>query len=141
MSKPRLRHIALSVDDPFSSADFYMKAFDMDKVGETDSPLARGVYLSDGTINLALLRFKNDRWAGENGRAYRGIHHMGFEVESLEEIEGSILGAGGSDFTRAPVAQEGKVSTVVFEKKYYDPNGIMFDVCETGWPTSDREMA
>ena len=71
-TKPKLRHIALSVDDPFATAEFYMKAFDMDKVGETDSTLARGVYLSDGVMNLALLAFKNDYWAGTGGKAYRG---------------------------------------------------------------------
>ncbi|WP_116365283.1 VOC family protein [Parahaliea mediterranea] len=136
MSKPKLRHIALSVDDPFATAEFYMKAFDMDKVGETDSPLARGVYLSDGTVNLAILNFKNDRWAGANGQAYRGIHHMGFHVDDLDKAEEKILAAGGTEFTGRPT--HGNTKTVVFEMKYYDPNGIMVDAAETGWPISDR---
>lgn len=136
MSKPKLRHLALSVDDPFATADFYMQAFDMEKVGETDSPLARGVYLSDGTITLAILNFKNDRWAGENGKAYRGIHHMGFHVEDLEATDSSVTDAGGVLFAGRPDDSEGNTSTVVYEQKYYDPNGIMVDVCETGWPTS-----
>lgn len=136
MSKPKLRHIALSVDDPFATAEFYIQAFGLDKVGETDSPLARGVYLSDGTINLALLNFKNDQWAGENGKAYRGIHHMGFHVDDLEAAEENIFTAGGKPFTGRPT--HGNTSTVVFEKKYYDPNGIMVDIAETGWPVSDR---
>lgn len=135
MTKPKLRHIAIAVDDPFATAKFYMDAFDMHKVGETDSPLARGVYVSDGTICLAILNFKNDRWAGANGEAYRGIHHMGFEVESLKGIEGRVLNAGGKDFAGRPSDDEGDTSTVVYEKKYYDINGIMVDVCEKGWPT------
>ena len=40
----KLRHIALSVPDPEKSADFYCAAFDMERVGTTDSPLAKGCY-------------------------------------------------------------------------------------------------
>tara|TARA_R110002110_G_scaffold91264_2_gene237524 strand:+ start:145513 stop:145938 length:426 start_codon:yes stop_codon:yes gene_type:complete len=139
MSKPKLRHIALSVEDPFATADFYMKAFDMDKIGETDSPLARGVYLSDGTMNLALLAFKNEYWAGTSGQKYRGIHHFGFEIEDMDALEKEILACGGKNFASRPT--EGKVSTVMFEKKFYDPNGIMVEASTTGWLASDRSGA
>jgi catechol 2,3-dioxygenase-like lactoylglutathione lyase family enzyme len=135
-TKPKLRHIALSVDDPFATAEFYMKAFAMDKVGETDSPLARGVYLSDGVMNLAILAFKNDYWAGTGGKAYRGIHHFGFQIDNIQELEEVLYSAGGKDFTGRPT--EGNTSTVMFEKKYYDPNGIMVEAAITGWPTSNR---
>ncbi len=136
MSKPKLRHIAISVEDPFATAEFYMKAFDMDKIGETDSPLARGVYLSDGTMNLALLAFKNDYWAGQTGKKYTGIHHFGFQVEDLDQIENQVLANGGTNFASRPT--EGKVSTVMFEKKFYDPNGVMVEAGEAGWSASDR---
>ena len=136
MAKPKLRHLAISVDDPFATAEFYMKAFDMDKVGETDSPLARGVYLSDGTMNLAILGFKNDYWAGHGGKKQRGLHHFGFKVEDMDDVEKDILAAGGENFASRPT--EGKVSTVMFEKKYYDPNGVMVEAAVMGWPTSDR---
>ena len=49
----KLRHIALSVPDPETAADFYCEAFDMERVGTTDSPLARGCYVSDGVITVA----------------------------------------------------------------------------------------
>src|SRR4051812_19146150 len=48
----RLRHIAMQVPDPEKAAEFYMRVFGMHKVGETDWENARGVYLSDGVINL-----------------------------------------------------------------------------------------
>ena len=60
----KLRHIALSVPDPEKAADFYCEAFDMERVGKTDSPLARGCYVSDGTITMALLAYKSDEWSG-----------------------------------------------------------------------------
>jgi len=47
------------------------------KWDETDSSLARGVYLSDGTMSLALLNYKTDEAAGERGREFVGLHHIG----------------------------------------------------------------
>jgi catechol 2,3-dioxygenase-like lactoylglutathione lyase family enzyme len=41
----KLRHIAITVPDPEKAAEFYMRAFGMKKVGETDWENARGVYL------------------------------------------------------------------------------------------------
>ena len=49
----KLRHIAITVPDPHKAAEFYVRAFGMRKVGETDWANARGVYLTDGTINVA----------------------------------------------------------------------------------------
>ena len=138
MSKPQLRHLAISVDDPFATADFYMEAFGMDKVGETDSPLARGVYLSDGTMNLAILAFKDDYWAGNGGKKQRGLHHFGFLVDDMDTLEEGLLAAGGKNFTSRPTGPG--TSTVMFEKKYYDPNGVMVEAAITGWPTSDRAV-
>ena len=50
----KLRHISLSVQDPWATAEFYMKAFDMKKVGEVDISFVLGVFLSDGIINMAI---------------------------------------------------------------------------------------
>jgi catechol 2,3-dioxygenase-like lactoylglutathione lyase family enzyme len=66
----KLRHIAITVPDPEKAAAFYMRAFGMERVGETDWANARGVYLTDGTINLALLHYKTEEAAG-------GKHWMG----------------------------------------------------------------
>lgn len=43
-NKGRLRHVAISVPDPWAVAPFYEEAFGLKKVGETDSSLARGVF-------------------------------------------------------------------------------------------------
>ena len=56
----KLRHIALSVPDPWASARFYQEAFGLDLVGEAHSATADGVYLSDGTVSLTLLKYKTD---------------------------------------------------------------------------------
>lgn len=139
MSKPKLRHIALSVDDPFETAEFYKQAFGMEEVGQTDSPLARGVYLSDGTLCLAILNFKSDKWAGDPSRDFRGIHHMGFWVESVDVTDQAVKDAGGRHFTGRPKPSEGDLSNTLYEEKYYDPNGIMIDITPHGWPGAKKD--
>jgi catechol 2,3-dioxygenase-like lactoylglutathione lyase family enzyme len=62
----KLRHITITVPDPEIAAQFYIEAFGMERVGGTDWANAKGVYLSDGTVNLALLKYKNDLSAGES---------------------------------------------------------------------------
>ena len=59
-SKGRIRHFAISVPDPWAAAEFYENAFGLEELGETDSKLAEGVFLTDGVANLALLKFKDD---------------------------------------------------------------------------------
>jgi lactoylglutathione lyase len=46
----KLRHIALIVPDPESAAKFFEDAFEMKVAGKA----RRGVYVSDGVINVAL---------------------------------------------------------------------------------------
>jgi catechol 2,3-dioxygenase-like lactoylglutathione lyase family enzyme len=83
MTKGRIRHLALSVPDPWATAAFYKAAFGMTQVGETDSRLAEGVFLTDGVINLALLKFKDEKAAQGMGTDYVGLHHVGFWVDDV----------------------------------------------------------
>ncbi len=64
----RLRHIAISVPDPEKAAKFFEQAFEMKVVGRAGV----GLYVSDGTINVALLRFPAEV-PGLHGRPLR--HH------------------------------------------------------------------
>ena len=59
----KIKHIAMSVPDPEATADFYVEAFDMKRCGTTDSPLAKGCYVTDGEIIVALLKYKTDEWS------------------------------------------------------------------------------
>src|SRR5512132_3413155 len=136
----KIKHIALSTQDVDKTAKFYIDVFGMKEIAKIDSPGARGYYLSDGDLNLAILRFKNDVVAGvERGTGWSGIHHIGFQVESLEETAAKLeqsgvarlradinaalgLGAGG-----AP-AGHGNV-----EVRYAGPDNVNFDISQTGW--------
>ena len=124
----KLRHIAISCRDPWATAEFYMQAFGMTKVGETHSTLADGVYLSDGTINMALLRYKSDEMAGANGRFHEGLHHIGFWVDDINQAQQQVERCGAKWFM-------GEVAdpTTFYEVKYYTPDGTMFDITQNGW--------
>ena len=126
----KLRHIAIAVPDVEKSAQFYEKVFEMERVGTTDSDLATGIYLSDGVICLALLNYKTDEAAGtERGKDYVGVHHVGFWVDDLDDMEKSIEIGGGTFFLDLPEAKD----SLYYEKKYRDPDGIIFDISHNGW--------
>src|SRR5215813_13109546 len=92
---PKIKHIALSTQDVDKTAKFYMDVFGMKEIAKIDSMGAKGYYLSDGDLNLAILNFKNDAVAGsERGKEWSGIHHIGFQVESLEDIADKLKTAG-----------------------------------------------
>ncbi len=135
----QIRHIAIQTQDEEATARFYIENFGLKEVRRLDSARTAGYFLTDGHINLAILRFKNDVIAGaERGTGWSGIHHIGFQVESLEETAEKLaasgakprddinvalgLGAGG-----AP-AGHGNV-----EVRYSGPDNVTFDVSQTGW--------
>lgn len=136
----QIRHIAIQTQDEEATAHFYMDNFGLKMVRRLDSDRTAGYFLTDGHINLAILRFKNNVVAGaERGTGWSGIHHIGFQVDDLEETTEKLansgtakprddinvalgLGAGG-----AP-AGHGNV-----EVRYIGPDNVNFDVSETGW--------
>jgi methylmalonyl-CoA/ethylmalonyl-CoA epimerase len=82
-SKGRICHFAISVPDPWAAAEFYKNAFGLEELGETDSKLAEGVFLTDGVVNLALLKFKDDGGRHQGtGKDYVGQRHVGFWVDN-----------------------------------------------------------
>ena len=70
--KAKLRHFAITTADPETTAQFYEQAFGMERVGRTNSPIAHGIYLSDGVINLAILKYKDVAASGGPNAASTG---------------------------------------------------------------------
>ncbi len=127
--KAKLRHIAISVPDLKSAAAFYTETFGLAEVNYVETPYGDGLSLSDGVINLTLLKFHSDEAAGdERGKDFVGLHHMGFIVDDLEAMSARIKANGGR-FHRELKGGGG----VDFERKFRDPNGVVFDISHHGW--------
>ena len=154
----KLKHVAITTQDPAKTAAFYKEAFELDEVGKIDSDLVEGFFLTDGNVNLAILRFKNEEVAGkEFGTSYTGIHHIGFEVddivqsaETLKNLDSfprddinSVLNPAMTDINeglKAPAASmEGDHGLRNVEVKYSAPDGVMIDISQTGWVGTDAD--
>jgi catechol 2,3-dioxygenase-like lactoylglutathione lyase family enzyme len=133
---PKIKHIALSTQDVEKTARFYIDVFGMKEIARIDDPGTTGCFLSDGDLNLAILNFKNDQAAGvERGKGFSGIHHIGFQVESLEAIAERLATAGARrrDDVNQALRVGGRQVHGNVEVKYGGPDGVMLDVSETGW--------
>ena len=134
---PQIKHIAIATQDAEKTAKFYVDVFGMREIAKLDTPNAKGYYLSDGNINLAILDFQNDQVAGaEYGKNYSGIHHIGFEVEDLETIFEKMKSVDANprdDINEALHIGMGPQSDGNVEYKYSGPDGVIIDVSGTGW--------
>jgi methylmalonyl-CoA/ethylmalonyl-CoA epimerase len=130
----KLRHIAITVPDPEKAAQFYIEAFGLRRAGTSDWEGAQGVYLTDGVMNLALLRYKKEEFAGALGRGFVGVHHFGFIVEDVAAARRAIEACGGTHWMGEPVDGTG-----FYEVKYRDPDGIAFDITANGWAGARKD--
>src|SRR5918999_4113520 len=102
----RIKHIAIRTPDPEKTAAVYKEVFGLQEVGRA----GRGYYLSDGYINLAILK-SSDQGTGESPRdvpGYAGIDHLGFLVDNVDETSKKLEAAGATaalrrvDLSHAP---------------------------------------
>jgi len=120
----KLRHIAIVVRDPEESAKFFVEAFDMKIVGHA----RRGVYVSDGAINVALLKVES-----ETERL--GVAHFGMWVDDLDAAEKKALDAGGRYLSGRPTSPQS-----FYEAKYRNPDGVVFDLTHNGWAGAVKDL-
>lgn len=133
----KIKHIAIATQDPEKTAQFYKEVFGMREIAKINSPGATGFHLTDGDINFAVLKFKNDQTAGvPQGKNYTGLHHVGFEVDSVEAADKKLIAAGAhvrDDINEALGLRKGQPVHVNVEVKYGTPDGVIIDISETGW--------
>jgi catechol 2,3-dioxygenase-like lactoylglutathione lyase family enzyme len=133
----KLRHIAIAADDPDSFARTLQDLFDFAEVGRHDSDLAKGVFLSDGTLSIAVLRFHTDQLG--KGMDFAGLHHVGFLVDDMDATRTRLKAAGMKTVMDIPEGHDGSF----FEAKFMTPDGFLFDVAEHPWlgsePLADAE--
>jgi methylmalonyl-CoA/ethylmalonyl-CoA epimerase len=121
---PKLRHIAILVPDPEASAVFFEAAFGMKRAGVA----RRGIYVSDGIMNVALLRVNPEK--GEKV----GVFHFGVWVDDFNVADEQVKAAGATYLTGKSDSPNS-----YYEAKYRDPNGIVFDMTHTGWAGAVKE--
>jgi len=120
----KLRHIAIIVPDPEKAARFFEEAFGMTRAGTA----RRGVYVTDGVINVALLK-------KESEKERVGLYHFGMWVDDLAAAEAQAQAAGATYLAGRPDSPNS-----FYECKYRDPDGIVFDLTHTGWVGAVKEV-
>jgi hypothetical protein len=113
MERPRIRHIAINVveEERERLANYYKSVFHMEEKYRGPSG---AIYLSDGFVVLALIT--TPRYA-------QGIHHFGFQVDSIKAIEEA---SGGTALEN--------VHGAVAESWLRDVAGNRVDISVKGWP-------
>jgi lactoylglutathione lyase len=120
----KLRHIAIIVPDPEKAAQFFEQAFDMKRAGKA----RRGIYVTDGTVNVALLKI-------ESAEERLGIYHFGMWVDDLDEAEKKAASAGATYLAGRPASPNS-----FYECKYQGPDGLVFDLTHNGWAGAVKEV-
>ena len=78
MEKPRIRHVALNVQDRDAEAEYYKTVFGMEEKSRGPNGT---VYLSDGFVGVALIHNPDIPW---------GINHFGFQVDSVADSTSAV---------------------------------------------------
>ena len=137
----QIRHIAIQTQDEEATKNFYVENFGLKVVRKLNSERTSGYFLTDGHINLAILHFKNDVVAGvERGKGWSGIHHIGFQVESLDEMVARLEQSGAAkprdDINAVLGIGSGGTSSAGHgnvEMRYAGPDNVNFDISQSGW--------
>jgi methylmalonyl-CoA/ethylmalonyl-CoA epimerase len=129
----RLRHIALSVSDCDKARKFFEEAFDMKMVTERKGQV---VYMTDGTMNVALINREGRPLGWEKDELFYGIDHFGMWVDDIKEARKKVEAAGA----KWVMGNESNEPTTFYEIKYRDPLGQIFDLTQVGWKGAVKEV-
>ena len=128
----RIKHIAIFTPDPERTAQFYKDVFDLEVAG----PAGRGgFYLSDGHINLAVLKSREDDPSNPAGfHTPTGIDHFGFQVDDLEATQMKLRDHGADEL---PLHAPPGGGAFYYELRYRGPDDQVIDVTANGWVGTD----
>lgn len=126
---PAIRHVGIKTENPDRLADFYRFIFSMREVErkEISTTATKAIYLSDGTVNLALIK--------NSPVPKPGIQLLGFQIKSLEEIEERLKRARGLTYKgEAPLQIRRRSPESPYKEMWLqDPDGNFVDLSEEGW--------
>ncbi|MEU1421599.1 VOC family protein [Kitasatospora sp. NPDC005751] len=119
-------HIGLNVTDLDRSTAFYRSVLGLELVKEGTDPERRFAFLGrDGRLVVTLWQ----QSAGAFATAAPGLHHLSFQVDSLDEVRAAerLLRELGAGFAHDGVVphSEGAASGGIF---FTDPDGIRLEI-------------
>ncbi len=124
----RIVHIALKVDELEKASQFYEKVFGFQPVETSKTRDHTSRHLSDGTIDLALIKYDSEESAEARASgAGPCIHHFAIEVDDFDQAVAEIGKMGCeiiSDPGVIPVkfrAPGGTVAEIVPKARYKKP--------------------
>jgi len=138
MRVAKIRHIAITAEDPFATAELFKKGLGLEEIGRGDSELAREVYLTDGYINVAIVCWKRTKETPNPYPEGYGLDHFGLQVDDLEGAEARVKAAGATPQPPPPVDLSKLDGRLFFEKKYVLA-GVKFDLSGHGWPVAEEK--
>lgn len=137
----KIRHIALATQDPDATAAFYKKAFGFEEIRRSKSfDNGGGVFLSDGTLGIAILKFNWDQLG--KGLDYVGLHHFGVIVDDVDDWTNHLESLGAKHFAQrgddiaTKITQEPRGGD--FEVKFRGPDDVVFDISDHLWPGAEE---
>jgi len=92
----RIAHLAIKVDDLEAAGEFYETVFGFRDVRQGQNRDHYSRHMTDGHIDIALVKYDRDA-ASKEAQALgnkTGIHHFGFEVDSVDDFAAELKKRG-----------------------------------------------
>jgi catechol 2,3-dioxygenase-like lactoylglutathione lyase family enzyme len=131
----KIRHIAISSDQPGKAADFFKAAFGLQELHRHgidevtgEARVGAAVGLTDGYFNLTLIKFATDQTGV--GLDYNGLHHFGFQVDDMDQHTVLLEGMGSPCIADESMMPPG----AHLEIKFRGPDNVVFDISDRPWP-------
>ncbi|MEV7307071.1 VOC family protein [Streptomyces microflavus] len=122
----RTGHIGLNVTDLDRSIAFYHEVFDFEVLGEGKDGDRRWAFLGRDSRLVVTLWQQSE---GSFAPALPGLHHLSFQVDTVEEIRATeeVLRSLGAGFAYDGVVPHGETGTSggIF---FTDPDGIRLEI-------------
>ena len=136
----KIRHIAITAEDPFVTAELFKNALGLEEISRGDSELAREVYLTDGYINLAIVCWKRTKETPNPYPDGYGLDHFGLQVDDLSSAEERARKAGATPQPPPPVDLSRLAGNTLYFEKKLQLAGVKFDLSGHGWATKKEKQ-
>ena len=124
----KIKHISLRARDVEKTAAFYKEAFGLKQVGLGTT----GVYLSDGHINFAILKYQPEK---DGDKFKLGVDHFGFQVDDADATIDKVeqLGAKPVKNRQSITPTDPSNPQYYFEYRCVGPDDQQMDISHVGW--------